>query len=543
MSSPVWRWVFLLVPMFTACASTGPRPPATTLEQGYIPDLFGDRKVTYTQLNTEAGPVALIEGDIIVHPTKVPPVITTVVASRRNLWPGGIVPYSFVPGFINVTNARAAMVKMEAETPIRFVPRTTEPGFMLFKNAPFATQGSADVGYTGGKLDISIGMSLSVGGVMHEIGHVIGLDHEHNSPVRDQFVEVLIDNVLDDHKSDFDIATYSVSAVLRPYDFVSIMHYGPTTFGKDLPPPSKDKMTTMRRRDGLPGPLGKGDDLTLSDIGGIEAMYGPFAFMSHASGGFPFSGKSCFAAGPDPAKYPAFQGKTSGSVFCVDKATWLWSNIGLTDPKFAGLPPGSYRCLEISEPGDSDFSAQPNFLCYPFSTPMILTWSSSGAISGFKCVLFHAPEAGPAWVDDYLCYANGTVGAIGEVIRDASGRCLEVDGSGNAVMTVCGTLRWRRNDVSVGSVASFTYEPKNYGGDYVPRCLGTPGTTAKPGDRIILEPCSGTSDQDWLSLGGGQIQTGGYCMQVAASGAVYLNTCTGATNQQWVIRRTATTPF
>jgi hypothetical protein len=551
MSSPR-RWVFLLVflliTVLAACASTGPRPqaqpsPPTTRERGYIPDLFGDREVTYTQMSTAAGPVALIEGDIIVQPTKVPPV-STVVAFRRSLWPGGIVPYSYAPGFTNVASARDAMVLMEAQTPVRFVPRTTQPGFMLFQNHPTANQGAAGVGYNGRQQNILIGMSMTAKGVLHELGHVIGLDHEHNSPVRDQFVEVLIDNVLDANKSDFDIASYAVSALLRPYDFVSIMHYGPTTFGKPLPPPSMGRRTTMRRRDGLPGPLGgAGGDLTPNDIAGIEAMYGPFAFMTHASGGFPLSGKSCLAAGPDPFKYPAFQSKTFGSVFCVDKPTWLWSNIGLKDPRIAGLPPGSYRCLEISEPADPDFSVQPSFLCYPSLTPMILTWSSSGPRSGLKCVLFYAPEAGAAWADDYLCYANGTVGAIGEVIRDASGRCLEIDGSGNAVMTVCGTLRWRRNDVSAGSVASFGYEPKDYGGDYRARCLGTPGTTAKPGDKLVLEPCTGESDQDWLSLGGGTIQNGGYCLQVAASGAVYLNTCTGSSDQMWVIRRTAATPF
>ena len=116
-----------------------------------------------------------------------------------------------------------------------------------------------------------------------------------------------------------------------------------------------------------------------------------------------------------------------------------------------------------------------------------------------KCVLFHAPDAGAAWADDYLCYVNASAGVIGEVIRDATGRCLEIDGGGNAVMTTCGTLRWRRRDVSVGSVDRFVYEPKDYRGDYTTRCLGTPGATAIPGDRIVLQPCSGGRAQEWLT--------------------------------------------
>ena len=132
---------------------------------------------------------------------------------------------------------------------------------------------------------------------------------------------------------------------------------------------------------------------------------------------------------------------------------------------------------------------------------------------------------------------------IGEVIRDATGRCLEIDGGGNAVMTTCGTLRWRRRDVSVGSVDRFVYEPKDYRGDYTTRCLGTQGATAIPGDRIVLQPCSGGRAQEWLTLGDGTIRNSGYCLQVATSGAAYLNNCTGATDQQWVVRRAAGTPF
>ena len=336
MSPPIRRWVLSLVctlavstavarPAGQPLADVHPsRPPAgegegvaTTLEKGYLPELFGDREVTYTRMMTAEGPVALIEGDIIVEPTKVKPV-ADVVAVRRNLWPGGIVPYEYGPGFGNVMNVRAAMVAMEAATPIRFVPRTTQPGYLLFRDHPVPSQGSSSVGFGGGAQPILIGTALGVVVVLHPLGHAIGLDHEHNSPMRDRFVQVLIANVLDGLKHNFDVASYSVSTVLRPYDFVSIMHYGPTTFGKPIPgtmPPQV--LMTMQRKDGAPGPLGGATTMSAHDIAGIEAMYGPLAFMSRASGGFPLSGKTCYTAGPDPNKFPAFQSKTGGAVLCV----------------------------------------------------------------------------------------------------------------------------------------------------------------------------------------------------------------------------------
>lgn len=61
----------------------------------------------------------------------------------------------------------------------------------------------------------------------HEIGHAIGLVHEHQLPDRGDYVTVLWSNVDPPMKSAF--FKYSESLLDRfeiPYDITSIMHYG-----------------------------------------------------------------------------------------------------------------------------------------------------------------------------------------------------------------------------------------------------------------------------------------------------------------------------
>lgn len=508
------------------------------LKRGYIPELYGDREVTYTQ----TGDVATIEEDILVDPTDTPPA-PGAVALRNGLWPGGIVFYTVEPGFSTVGNLMLALAAWESQTPIRFVRRTTQPGYVVFRNNP-ASGGKSRVGYSGRAQDILIAPGLVQEGIMHEIGHAIGLDHEHNSPRRDQFIKVLLDNVDDDKKYNFDIASYSAFALLRPYDFISLMHYGPRAAGKIIPP-SPTPLTTMIRRDGLPGPLGSVGNLTANDIAGVEALYGWFTFMTRANGGPPISGKTCLTVGPNPSRFPLFQSKTGGAVLCVDKPGWLWSNLGLRDPRITGLPPDSYRCLEIKEPADPDFSREPSYLCYPFATPMVLTWSDSGARPGLHCVLFYAPEAGPAWADNFLCYVNGTVGVLGETPRDANGQCILVDAVGQAFTGACGgTYRWRMTSILPATAATtLVYEPVDYSGNYVSRCLGVAGASGSSGARVLLERCSGKASQTWTFETDLTLRTGGFCMRVAAGGAVVLGSCDGSPATQWRIHRGASTPL
>ena len=94
---------------------------------------------------------------------------------------------------------------------------------------------AADVGYNpDGPQVISLDKNcLHTGTIVHEFVHIIGLQHEHTRPDRDQYVTINFENIESDqqYRNQFDKAENMTT--LSPYDVNSIMHYGSTAFSKD----------------------------------------------------------------------------------------------------------------------------------------------------------------------------------------------------------------------------------------------------------------------------------------------------------------------
>ena len=62
---------------------------------------------------------------------------------------------------------------------------------------------------------------------MHEIGHALGIYHEHQRPDRDDFVTVMWENIPEDDQFNFEKQTTPhVTQNGNPYAYNSIMHYG-----------------------------------------------------------------------------------------------------------------------------------------------------------------------------------------------------------------------------------------------------------------------------------------------------------------------------
>ena len=64
---------------------------------------------------------------------------------------------------------------------------------------------------------------------MHELGHTVGFHHEQVRPDRDDYVSIRLENVRPDQQFNFEQrSTSEIDDHRVPYDYLSVMHYGPT---------------------------------------------------------------------------------------------------------------------------------------------------------------------------------------------------------------------------------------------------------------------------------------------------------------------------
>ncbi len=153
------------------------------------------------------------------------------------LWDGGVIPYEFDVGFPLIDSATEAMNIWTDEGPISFRPKEPEDADFVF----FARGGNAsDIGRLGGQQVVLIRGIATVGEIVHELGHVIGLMHEHCRPDRDDHIQVHLANIILAVRSQYEMSQSNLP-FLGAYDYASVMHYGAFDNAID---PSKRTITT-----------------------------------------------------------------------------------------------------------------------------------------------------------------------------------------------------------------------------------------------------------------------------------------------------------
>jgi hypothetical protein len=80
------------------------------------------------------------------------------------------------------------------------------------------------------------GTCMIKGIAVHELLHVVGFHHMQNTPDRDDYVTIMWNNMNQDANTKYQfqkLSTQEASAYGAPYDFGSIMHYGPKDFSRN----------------------------------------------------------------------------------------------------------------------------------------------------------------------------------------------------------------------------------------------------------------------------------------------------------------------
>merc|ERR550532_3020997 len=143
-------------------------------------------------------------------------------SNSRYRWTNKIVPYTISSAFSSNDRRQiqSAVDEWNRKTCLTLKPRTNERNYVSIVDGGGC---SSMVGMVGGAQRLTLGRGCRYHAtIVHEFGHAIGFEHEHQRPERDSYISINTQNVLDNFKFAF-----------NKYDYGSVMHYGQTAFSKN----------------------------------------------------------------------------------------------------------------------------------------------------------------------------------------------------------------------------------------------------------------------------------------------------------------------
>ena len=260
------------------------------------------------------GDQAVVEGDIVfgratdiqkAGANYVAPVVPDYVRGEQKLWEGNIVPY-VVDASVTASDRsliQQAITAWQRTTNVRFKQLSgardwqTE-NYVKFsgKNAQCTSNSLGIKERLSGRVNeddnINVvevaGCGQNWGRVAHEIGHILGLGHEHSRGDRDYYITILWSNI--DGPKQFCRALWDTRALANTtYNYDSIMHYAPDQAVKRSTDcrkviydgkeqclaflPNQEKLEQQRRTLGSNIRPGQRDHLSEGDIARVNALY------------------------------------------------------------------------------------------------------------------------------------------------------------------------------------------------------------------------------------------------------------------------------
>ena len=162
-----------------------------------------------------------------------PSVGKNAIRGQSYRWENGNIPYIIASSFTSRERSiiAKAMEEYHQKTCIKFVPRTSERGYINIMKGGGCY---SSVGRTGSKQDVSLGRGcVYTGTVIHEFMHALGFFHEQSRTDRDQYVTINWDNIIPKYKFAFNkYGQDRIDHLGAEYDTCSVMHYHSTAFAK-----------------------------------------------------------------------------------------------------------------------------------------------------------------------------------------------------------------------------------------------------------------------------------------------------------------------
>ncbi|NVK31892.1 MAG: hypothetical protein HWE20_12865 [Gammaproteobacteria bacterium] len=230
-----------------------------SVETAYISNADGQLvEVKYAQVGEDS----LLQGDILIDSSTKNGRTALVFDSRH--WTSGTIPFYFdsaVPGSVK-DNFRKATQNWANATGLVFEELSAKSGDYLHVQPG---NGCASyVGKQGGGQTLRLSSQCSVGNIIHEIGHALGLFHHHTRSDRSGYVKINFAKVRSGYSHNFEVVNLTGTKDIGRYDYGSIMHYNAYAFS-DGTGPTIEVLGS--------GNIGQRSALSTSDIEAIRALY------------------------------------------------------------------------------------------------------------------------------------------------------------------------------------------------------------------------------------------------------------------------------
>jgi len=203
------------------------------------------------------------------------------------LWTGGLVPWCIAPGMPLHMESRireamnewapklGATVEWEETGVIRYagnLDRCTPPVAKTNRVRFIKVGGKvcdADFGRSGtGEQEIRLSDSCTPGDILHEMGHAIGMLHEHTRLDREDWIKVIRGHIKSPYEFNFTQARTSAAVDVGSYDYGSIMHYRVDEF-------SNSQGNTLEPKRPVPDGIviGQREHLSDKDVASVKSFY------------------------------------------------------------------------------------------------------------------------------------------------------------------------------------------------------------------------------------------------------------------------------
>ena len=195
---------------------------------------------------------------------------------KNVLWADGMIYYTFHKSVSSKfkTDINRAISTLETLTCLQFRRRRNQRDYIVFsarKNAGC----SSYIGRKSGRQTIDLGPGCEdQATILHEICHALGMWHEQSRPDRDNYVQLLKDNIKGNALGQFrKRSRFYIDSLGTRYDYGSVMHYDLNAFAK------RSGLKTMKvinrreyRRQGEPD-IGYGPTLSKLDVTQLNRLY------------------------------------------------------------------------------------------------------------------------------------------------------------------------------------------------------------------------------------------------------------------------------